>query len=608
MKNPMKNLLLLLFILICSLSVVANNNIDSLRSQLTQKHTDKELASLYFKLGYQYVFINHDTARMFFNKSLYLLSDSGNRKLTGKIYNLLSFIYNIESQFDSVIYYSRKAIHWFDSVNDADNIVYSKIRIASAFSDKYLLDSAFIELKEAQQINHVSKRYKVLLSTAIAELYINKEDYINAVKQLSKFKKLIDGLDDKKLAIKYYIDLGLSYKQTNNKEKALFVLSKAKYLSQEINSLYYLTVVNINIAYVYQDMNKPAQAIPLFKQAANYMFKENNLRRYLILLSRISISYSLTNQPDSALYYIDTIKQYLPDLKTSKKYKTVITHYYKALRYYYEKRNNYKEALHYYDLQVKMRDSLTELKNVDKLNKLRVVYETEKKLQENVRLKQLVKLKTLQTEKEQALKKFFRILVILLTVLFISIFIIFIQYRRITLKKRALNAEKILRLDSEKHLVEQQKEAMKRELVLHSDLVKTLNNHLLQQATLSSNMTIWLKTLKPFVNAEGKKYIQSKLAEINAYSFEQNWQVFERNFAKVYPGLQKAIRENIPGLSITEYRMLLFLVMKLKSSEIALITFQSASSIRTAKFRLRQKLQVKTDDEVLKIIEKFIKP
>jgi DNA-binding CsgD family transcriptional regulator len=126
---------------------------------------------------------------------------------------------------------------------------------------------------------------------------------------------------------------------------------------------------------------------------------------------------------------------------------------------------------------------------------------------------------------------------------------------------------------------------------------------LLQQASLISKLIDWLNALKPHLSEEGMQFLQSKLAKVANYSLDKSWNDFEKNFTTKYPGLNVEIRTVYPDLSLANYRLLCFLIMRLTNREIAAITLQSLNSIRAAKYRLRNKLNASSDDDLKQLVD-----
>ncbi len=95
------------------------------------------------------------------------------------------------------------------------------------------------------------------------------------------------------------------------------------------------------------------------------------------------------------------------------------------------------------------------------------------------------------------------------------------------------------------------------------------------------------------------------LSQINSYSHESNWREFEKNFSSLYPRVVESMKGVTPRLSTAEIRILCFMIMKMENSEISMITMQSVDSLRMAKYRLRKKFDVGTNDELITKLNSF---
>jgi len=111
-----------------------------------------------------------------------------------------------------------------------------------------------------------------------------------------------------------------------------------------------------------------------------------------------------------------------------------------------------------------------------------------------------------------------------------------------------------------------------------------------------------LKKLLEISNAQSKKQIYNLVENTNNQLNENAWETFEQQFAKVYSDFYHIIRENYPSLSPSERKLCALLKLNLSSKEIANLTFQEPSSVDVARYRLRQKLGLDKDDNLVGFI------
>ena len=155
----------------------------------------------------------------------------------------------------------------------------------------------------------------------------------------------------------------------------------------------------------------------------------------------------------------------------------------------------------------------------------------------------------------------------------------------------------------EKKLLESQKEIALQKVRAHKNMLTVTNNSLMQQSQLAANLQTSLKSLRPYCNTEGKNKISSYIADLSGITKERNWQVFEQNFTTIYPYFLSTLIERYPNLTSAEIKICAFLKIGKKTQEISQITMQSRHSIYGIKKRLREKLNLKDNEELTEFIQ-----
>jgi DNA-binding CsgD family transcriptional regulator len=80
---------------------------------------------------------------------------------------------------------------------------------------------------------------------------------------------------------------------------------------------------------------------------------------------------------------------------------------------------------------------------------------------------------------------------------------------------------------------------------------------------------------------------------------EDDWQSFRASFDKIYPGFFIRLRQAAPDITMAEQRMAALIMLQINGKEISAILGISADSVRKTRQRLRQRLQISTEDDLL---------
>lgn len=115
---------------------------------------------------------------------------------------------------------------------------------------------------------------------------------------------------------------------------------------------------------------------------------------------------------------------------------------------------------------------------------------------------------------------------------------------------------------------------------------------------LFANFLADLSGLVSYVSEEGMAHINKLVKKYQIECERESWEEFEITFEKVHHGFYTKLNDKHPELTPNERRLCAFLRLNMSSKDIASITFQSSSSIKKARYRLRQKLNLEQSENL----------
>lgn len=122
---------------------------------------------------------------------------------------------------------------------------------------------------------------------------------------------------------------------------------------------------------------------------------------------------------------------------------------------------------------------------------------------------------------------------------------------------------------------------------------------LIQISELNNNLISELAKINPIVNKQANEMIRQIIKLYNASTGEKIWEDFLNRFENVYEKFYKRLQEEFPDLSPGERKLCALLRLNISTKDIAAITFQNPQSIDTARYRLRKKLNLDPDDNLV---------
>ncbi len=179
------------------------------------------------------------------------------------------------------------------------------------------------------------------------------------------------------------------------------------------------------------------------------------------------------------------------------------------------------------------------------------------------------------------------ILIISSIVLFFILITIRINYN--------FQKEKNNKLIIEQDIISKDLENKNLELISSTNFISQRNEYL-------KSLRNKIKTLEQNNNSKESSEFMSKNIKRNIDNIlnsAKTFENFEKQFTKVYPGFFKMLIEKHGKLTSTDLRLCAYLRMNQNSSEIAQITGASIRTIESQRYRLRKKLNLKPENDIL---------
>ncbi|MBK8621525.1 MAG: hypothetical protein IPN79_07130 [Saprospiraceae bacterium] len=142
----------------------------------------------------------------------------------------------------------------------------------------------------------------------------------------------------------------------------------------------------------------------------------------------------------------------------------------------------------------------------------------------------------------------------------------------------------------EENMLKAKAEQLERDVLFKSKLLVNRTLTIIQK----NKMLLELKELIKKTKGEVSPQKVIHLIEKNMSS-DEDWEIFEKNFAEVHQDFLKSLQEKFPDITASELRLAAYIRMNLSSKEIAPLMHISVRSIENKRYRLRKKLGISED-------------
>jgi tetratricopeptide (TPR) repeat protein len=448
-----------------------------------------------------------------------------------------------------------------------------------------------------------------------------------------------------------YATYGSLLNRDDRKLEAIEWLLKAYRIYEKQDALQALGAVCINIGNVYSAIKSDEEALTFQRLAADYLRQAGDFNQLAAALSNIGVLY-ISSHPDSAIYYFQYVIDSLPTanqipakynianllanelqrtdeamalyLKVKKEseqndiFQGVLyakagigniylkkNNYTQALAYYqetareadsvgfrelansvraniilaYEEQGNYKEAFRLLRALETHKDSALSLEKQIAIHELELFYQTENQRLEN---------KNLLTQIEnQKLTARYRLLIVSLLLTFLTTTVILV------VRKNRIKAKQLRELEEKYHLLAEIERIKSEQAEFLEKIVGQQQDELISIAKENELMRSEFadKPLLPLLNSddESPDFIGNKTY----------WQNLSLKFDLIYPGFVEGLTKNHPRLTQNDIQFCMLIKLNIPLKDIASIFNISMPGIYKKKYRLEEKLNLKGNDDRL---------
>ncbi len=333
-----------------------------------------------------------------------------------KAYDTVSYIKSLD--------YAKQALELTKKIKSKEDVAASSDRIGRIYyyldnydkSIEYFINSLKIREKIGEKIG-ISQSYN-----NIGVVYLNIKNYDKALEYFLNSLKISEEISDTEIIAKNFINIGIVYMQLNNYDTALEYYQKALIIYKEIDDKKIIAGCLNNIGINYWYLNNFNKSLEYYLEALK--IKEEIGDKWGVSNTSLNIGMiyvKLLNFDKASLYLENGLK-----LAEKMESRHLLKDSYINFSELYTAKEDYKKALEYYKLYTEEKDSIFTEESSEKIAEMQTKYETEKKEKENEILKKDNKIQKLEINKQQNLRNSF--IVISILILFLA-FVIYARYR-----------------------------------------------------------------------------------------------------------------------------------------------------------------------------------
>ena len=456
----------------------------------------------------------------------------------------------------------------------------------------------YFDVLEMREFSHRDDSYGSVLNN-IGNVYFKQGYYDKAHVYYDSAIAFNIRKGEKKELINNYNNLAGLYYMEGDYARTLMALNQAlaQIDKEKEPDMYYL--VWQNMAVVYNQQGKKAVAMDLVKEALSYQEATHRnldkVQTYLLLATLYPYN------SDSALHYMEAALAQAREVQN----RAAEIRALQALYSWHKEARDYRIAVDLLERSVRLQDSLEEMANRMKIESIEATNAMERENSAKDLALQQMEIERLQSQKQE---------VLLIAVAFCLVIVLGVMYYRYRLQKKLkhesdeLVVYKQALFDKEKEMMAQREKELRDSLELKNKELTSKVLHLIRNnefiVDINRELQQLLLELNPKDTAK-KEHIREMLVKLRDQGNEGTYAEFKYYFEQVHQSFYENLQKTYPALTYKDVRLCSFLKSGLSSKEIASITFKEVRSVESARNRLRKKMNLDADVNLIEFFARF---
>jgi len=446
--------------------------------------------------------------------------------------------------------------------------------------------------------NDEKQQHIAVIHNDIGLIYFKINKIEQALKHINIAKDIVEKLKNANSAF-YKLNsnlgiinnLGAIYMQLKEFDKAEEAFLEGISLNELLKNERINVVLLNNLGIINMEKSNFEKSISYYHQSLYLSKQMNDTISIIQLFNNLGLFYRKTGNNETALLYLDSAYNYSKGRNNILSQGITLD----LLTTINAEKEDFKKA-YFYHVELKaLSDSIFNDEQIQNITRLEIQYEYEKRKREADLLQQ----------KELLVKE--KKIILLSSIMGVAVLLLIIigLFTILQRNKMRLNLLKQKQMTLESENLKLAKESLEKELDHKNKELTTNVMYLLRKNEFIQNIAEKLIQFKERLKRENQDLLQKIVVEMHENTDTKLWEDFELRFQQVHKEFYEKLNDKFPDLTPNERKLCAFLKLNMSTKEISAITFQSPNSIIVARSRLRKKIGIERDENLVIFLQQF---
>lgn len=555
---------------------------DSLQDVLQKSRADTNKVGILVDLAMDLWSSDPEKTMHYAKKAMELSKQLRYLRGEARSYQVIGVYYWQKNDYTTALDNYSKSKQIFEQIKDKNGIARAICNMGIVYGEQGNYSQALDNYLQASTIFQELGDQSKIASTynSIGNVYKNQKNFEEALTSYKQAQTIWLKLGDRKSIAGSYINIGSIYTRQQKFGEAVVSAEKALKLFEGFDDSNGQIICHNNLGEIYFQKLEYTEALSHYEKALAINQKFQSKRLMVTSYNGLGNVNTKLNQSSKALSSYQKAKE----LALATGVRPALQQAYEGLANVYGQINDFPNAYHFQKLSTTLKDSIFNAENTSKMTNLRLHYENEKKLNE---------IKLIQKEKDLGYATRNTAMLGLLAGLLV-LGLAFNRQRLKVKKNRELNAIQQALADTEIRNSLEKEQQLRSELEFRNKALTTHTLNLIQKNSILEEIRQTVSLALKTGQRDEHTPLFSKLINLIDYSFnlDRDWDEFKMYFEGVHTDFFSKLKKENPELSGGELRLCALIRLNLNLKESATLLNISPDSVKTARHRLRKKLNL----------------